>query len=309
MRTEPVNIDVFDLPAENYFKRLNLFVENYPYTNSDLFCLVPLNDPGYHRHSHIEIMYSLSGFADVLIHGKKYAFNKGDAVIINPKLVHKVLCNENTATIYSIRFMPEMLYQLDNTLPQLRYLMAIWQKSMDENPYISAKELSQIGIDRLIHEIIDNFTHKQYAYEIVVQSKINNIFALMLRKYCATTVENSGPANTMIPAFEKAIMEAKNNLFEYNTERAALDANMSYSYFCNNFKKAYGVSFSSYLESMRLHEAEHLLLTPEMSITDIAMATGFSSASHFIKKFKLAYGITPYTFRATASADLKTKQE
>jgi len=125
----------------------------------------------------------------------------------------------------------------------------------------------------------------------------------MLRKYCSAVTSCEQPASNLIAAFEKAISSARNDLFGYSTEKTAEDANMSYSYFCNNFKKAYGMSFSAYLESMRLHEAEHLLLTPEMSITDIAVATGFSGASHFIKKFKLAYGITPYAFRASVGTN------
>lgn len=307
VRTDPVDINIFELPLENYFKRLNLEVENYPHTNSDLLCLAPLHDPGSHRHNHMEILYNIDGVADVLIHGKKYELKKGDAVIVNPKLVHKVICNTNTATVYSIRFLPDILYPIGETVTQLRYQIALWQKKLDNDPFIPSEELTENGIDSIITEIIDNFRSQDYAYEVIIHAKITNLFGLMLRKYCAVTTAHDGPTATLMAAFEKAISTAKSNLFEYNTADAARDTNMSYSYFCNNFKKAYGESFSSYLEKMRLHEAEHLLLTPEKSITEIAVETGFSSASHFIKKFKLAYGLTPYAYRTNIGVDQGAK--
>jgi AraC family transcriptional regulator len=45
--------------------------------------------------------------------------------------------------------------------------------------------------------------------------------------------------------------------------------------------------------------AKALLLSSNRSLTDIALACGFNSASHFSNRFKAAKGITPSQLRAT----------
>ena len=58
-----------------------------------------------------------------------------------------------------------------------------------------------------------------------------------------------------------------------------------------------GTSFVELLLSERINAAKKLLLTTDMSITDIALDTGFSDSSYFIKKFRRSTGITPYKYR------------
>lgn len=52
-----------------------------------------------------------------------------------------------------------------------------------------------------------------------------------------------------------------------------------------------------YLE-MRLERARSLLLQTEMSILEVAVASGFQSAGHFTRAYRTAYGVTPRGQRA-----------
>lgn len=54
-----------------------------------------------------------------------------------------------------------------------------------------------------------------------------------------------------------------------------------------------------YFMELRLHKARNLLVQTEHSITEIAMASGFRSASHFTKTFRAFYGRTPISHRTT----------
>ncbi len=58
-----------------------------------------------------------------------------------------------------------------------------------------------------------------------------------------------------------------------------------------------GLSFPAYINNIRLEEGQHMLRHhPEMTITDIANAIGFS-APNFREQFKKKFGITPTEFR------------
>ncbi|MBC7766311.1 MAG: AraC family transcriptional regulator [Hyphomonadaceae bacterium] len=72
---------------------------------------------------------------------------------------------------------------------------------------------------------------------------------------------------------------------------------MSKYHFARMFKKQTGYSPHEYLIVTRLNYTKVLLKTTDETISEIAIKTGFDSASHFIKIFKQKEGITPLKFR------------
>lgn len=61
---------------------------------------------------------------------------------------------------------------------------------------------------------------------------------------------------------------------------------------------AFGMSPSRVVMEQRLRRARELLASSRATITSIAVATGFSSHSHFIRAFQQHYTMTPTQFRA-----------
>ena len=62
-----------------------------------------------------------------------------------------------------------------------------------------------------------------------------------------------------------------------------------------------GMTMHEYLLSTRVQHALGLLLGSDLSITEVALAVGFSSGSRFTKDFKRATGHTPSEFRLSGS--------
>ena len=63
------------------------------------------------------------------------------------------------------------------------------------------------------------------------------------------------------------------------------------------FKRYTQQSPIKFYYSLRLERAYALLNETNMSITQIAAATGFNSASHLSRQFKAKYNISPTSFR------------
>ena len=74
-------------------------------------------------------------------------------------------------------------------------------------------------------------------------------------------------------------------------------AGMSPHYFCELFKGSTGLSPHQYLLRCRIDRAKVLLRSRELSINEIAKATGFVDQSHFTKVFRRTVGYTPARFR------------
>lgn len=93
-----------------------------------------------------------------------------------------------------------------------------------------------------------------------------------------------------------------NDVFEYvkqnlcedlSLENVAAHFSRSPIHFHNLFKKAVGVTLHEYVQAQRLKKAVDLLLTTNMTLTQIAFASGFSSQSYFSFVFKQKMNKTP----------------
>ena len=72
----------------------------------------------------------------------------------------------------------------------------------------------------------------------------------------------------------------------------------SYSRFRHLFSEHFSMSPQEYLIERRLEQAECLLELTDLSITEIAYRSGFSSSSNFSKAFKKHYDVLPKEYRA-----------
>lgn len=79
------------------------------------------------------------------------------------------------------------------------------------------------------------------------------------------------------------------------------------------FRQVHGLTVFQWLREQRLQRARQELATTAASITDIALACGFSSASHFAERFRNRFGLTPTQFRdeqfGGSGVDDKARQE
>ncbi|MDE5584581.1 MAG: AraC family transcriptional regulator [Ruminococcus sp.] len=72
---------------------------------------------------------------------------------------------------------------------------------------------------------------------------------------------------------------------------------ISSEYLSRLFKKETGMTFSEYINKLKIEEASSLLLFTERSDIEISSLLGFSSQSYFIKIFRKQMGITPKQYK------------
>ena len=63
------------------------------------------------------------------------------------------------------------------------------------------------------------------------------------------------------------------------------------------FSDKLGIGTMAFYRDMRLERAKNLLSQSSLSITEIALATGFCSSAHFAKTFRQKFGSPPSSFR------------
>jgi AraC-like DNA-binding protein/transposase len=75
---------------------------------------------------------------------------------------------------------------------------------------------------------------------------------------------------------------------------------LSTSYFSLLFRRQTGVSPGKYLREWRIQRVAELLRTSDVSLSKILTSVGVADRSHFLRQFKLTYGITPIRYRGRA---------
>lgn len=105
---------------------------------------------------------------------------------------------------------------------------------------------------------------------------------------------------------QNRLYEKLNTVFDYmdqhyteniSLEMAADVAGFSKFHFSRLFKQCSGYNFYDYLCLLRIKAAENLLFSPDLSVTEVALQSGFSSLSTFNRTFKKKKGCTPSEYR------------
>lgn len=68
------------------------------------------------------------------------------------------------------------------------------------------------------------------------------------------------------------------------------------------FRDSFGVTTMTYYRNLRLDVARRLISATPMSLTEIALATGFASSAHFSRSFTAQYGAPPSMMRKEANS-------
>lgn len=263
-----------------------------------------------HYHSYIEILYGIEGNYQILLNGKPYHFGEGDLVIINSKEVHQIDTSSTLKGKYVVlRFEPETFYNsMFESGLQLKYVMPFILETSNHQKVIRKQDVDNSCIPDLLYQILEEYKEQSYGYELAIKNHIGRIFLWILRylHQSGTCFSMGLDINTTrIKCLQPALDYI---LTHYNEQLKATDlailCGMSYSHFSRTFNKEMKMNFSEYINYIRIMEAERLLITTEMNITEIALIVGFTTTSYFIKLFKHYKKVSPRRFRAECRLSL-----
>jgi len=84
---------------------------------------------------------------------------------------------------------------------------------------------------------------------------------------------------------------------DLSVEELAFHLGISTSYFARSFRSSVGLAPHAYVMRRRLLRAQELLVSTDLPLIDITLATGFADQSHFCRRFHRMTGMPPRVFR------------
>lgn len=144
-----------------------------------------------------------------------------------------------------------------------------------------------------LEAILAECRQPQPESEAMIRGHLQLLLASIVRRFHQASFEHAAWRYV-----ERALDYAKANPVRWPTVAHLCEAaGIGSSRLNELFRECFGQSPMRYLMQQRLQRAQHLLLTTDRQISDIAHELGFSSGQHFSTVFRRYHGTTPTRFR------------
>ena len=240
------------------------------------------SDYPLHTHDYFEIEIYLSGNGTNFINKNHYPLKRGSVVFMTPRDVHRMEF-DGKAKILNISF--------DSSVISESMLKRIYA-TKEYKYYFDKEELCKI-------EYCAKILQCEIETTGIIKPLLEYLLSLIL-------VDNNEKADEdpLHFALEYINMNFREQL---TVEKVAKVVHLNPVYFGHLFKKSYGVSFNSYLNSRKVMFAKNLLING-MKVTEACFESGFESLSNFLKVFKAQTGQSPKEYQKKKKETIKNSE-
>jgi AraC-like DNA-binding protein len=255
----------------------------------------------WHSHENVELIFLLGGASSYEFSGTgQIELSGGQFLLVPPKTLHRggqdmrmpsVLCG--------IVLEPFSKKALRNSTFTNTDIPRFERTFAGELPRVQTMNSALLMLAKGLAEEVRTF--KNNPSDALVPARIRSLVCLALIEV-VSIVDAAHPRAAM-----GMVAAAKSFLREHHAEPVKMDELAAYLGFSRArmfamFKKATGLSPNDYLQRHRIECAREQLRRDEVSITDVALSTGFESSQYFSRVFRKYCGITPTEFREQGCA-------
>ncbi len=247
-----------------------------------------------HWHDELEIIYVKSGFLTVNISGENYIGKPGDAFVVSPGNLHFMGSQTGTVDYFTFLF-------------PLKYIAFRSDDMLDDKliePLNSGHLMISPEIKDTVKEQCEQLA-RVYAAEIdKSESKITSqirkkiILLQFIHELCKKgfIVENDTTGRNTV---EKEMVSyiQQNYMGKILLREFGEQFHLSEKYISRYFKEHFHITLSQYVTYLRLEHAKQMLQETDISVTEVAMQSGYQNISYFIRSFKKTYGVSPLKYR------------
>ena len=251
-----------------------------------------------HWHSAAEIIMPVENGYSVMISNRNrtYELAPSDILFVPPGELHSMTAppsGERLIIIFDLSVFNEV-EDFPSIMPILSQPVLISEESC---PTIHQTEVA------LLNRIIAEYANRSEPMRIsMIYSCLLEFFVHLGRQHVRAEVRfpavSVGKQQEYLEKLSAVISHINTNYAEEITlEKAASLAGFSKFHFSRLFKQFTGQSYYNYLNDRRVKAAESLLLNPHLSVTDVAMQSGFTSIATFNRVFRQAKDCTPTEYK------------
>lgn len=255
----------------------------------------------WHWHPEIELTFVKEGEISYQVNDKIYTLHANEGLFCNSNALHTGHMIEQENCYYiSITFHPRMIYGYGGSILYQNYVKPVITAESFGSFFMSPKVLWQKEILELMKEIYQLFFEHKDMFEFKIQQKLCSIWLSILENKKEEfqissekerTSHNLGRIREILTYIHMHYME------KITLEEIAAQIGLCRGECCRFFKKHMNQSLFDYILYYRVEKSLVLLAQKNLSVTEIAEQTGFSSSSYYTKVFKKQMNCSPSQYR------------
>ena len=251
-----------------------------------------------HVHEYFEILLCREGHFRLETGDAPVFLDVGDMAVIDPMDVHCTYAlGEGDNTYMVLKFVPELMYSSEQPMYELGTVSAYMRLRSSHRLVFRKDEVESSGMGAIMERIFDEYNKQEFGYALSVRAEIMRLFVAILRDWHKSYAPELPDAESFAQLQRAYEFIEANYAGNVTLADVAKHCNMSYTAFSRFFSQHAGRSFTDALLMTRIKRSMRLINSTDMSITEIAAQTGFSSTSHYIRCFKAVTGKTPLKYR------------
>lgn len=275
--------------------------ENKPHgTKDDPFSTYHIQNGGQsfqipvHWHDELEIIYVKSGFLTVNISGENYIGKPGDAFVVSPGNLHFMGSQTGTVDYFTFLFpLKYIAFRTDDMLDD-KLIEPLNSGHLMISPEIkdTVKEQCEqlAGVYAAEIDKSESKITSQIRKKIILLQFIHELWKKGFIVENDTTGRNT--VEKEMVSYIQQNYTGKILLREFGEQ-----FHLSEKYISRYFKEHFHITLSQYVTYLRLEHAKQMLQETDISVTEVAMQSGYQNISYFIRSFKKTYGVSPLKYR------------
>lgn len=232
-------------------------------------------------------------------------FNVSDVPFENMRLIETRYHLENTLIDAVRNANEEKAIELDAAFDQINMPPRLVNLLRDRKDLIITfntlmrKAAEQAGVHPLHIDSLSN-SHVKQIEAVVNMEQLNTLRQQIVRNYCDLIRRYTLKDHS--PMIQKVLTYVDTNLCADLSLKAFSEyLSVNASYLSTLFKKEMGISLTDYVNQKRILHAQRLLVSTDLPIKTVATQCGIPDVYYFSRIFKKISGITPKSFRETAT--------
>ncbi len=255
-----------------------------------------------HSHDFVEIMYVCSGHVTHVIGTDTLTLSEGDLLLLNTHARHKVLPagREDVAInlIISVDFFATFLEPLRGSEDLTEFVL----ENLRRDGQARYLHYNISGIPPMLN-LMENLVYSLVSDSETPQSIFRQTMELLLSYlvlYPETLRNRSVPYEKNEMMHRKIISYIEDSYSTASLNELSNQLGFSVQYLSEWIRDHFGQTFKTMLQEKRFTTAERLLMTTDLSVSEIMTAVGYENSSYFHRRFRQRYGITPLAYRNRA---------
>lgn len=238
------------------------------------------------------ISYTVSGHRKFIMPHMIGFLNNGSVGMTPKNIYHRTSFVDNTPyERFVLKFTDRAVEPLLNVIGMEKFEELYRCPVYNFDPDIQEK------IYRIFCDMLYEYEHYEKESELILTGMLCHLMITIMRFHKPST-----PADIELSKADTSILKAikymENNFLNSPTlVETANYVNFSPAHFSRLFKKVIGVTYSEYLNYIRIEIGRNLLLTTDLSIGEIAQLSGFDNSNYFCNVMKKLLGNNPRNIR------------